>query len=1729
MKKRLVAGLLALVILISGLPFMAFALQTDTEIHGEDEIVLADGVYRFTEDVSEITIVGSGDGTANAVRFDCTQAPGIHLTLRDVNISVESGSILSFSGKENILTAEGTNLLESTETDPEITLICTGTGTELTFDGTGGLYLYSGLSVDAAGTYTVNGATVSLEGGSVGGIWYVNGGSIRADWAEDAQIRNSEAEALYLCVVDVFDVEDQTYTVMEGDTLLYSGSGYGWSHSAEGWTQERDDSLYLYLTGEDHVLTVNGTERTYYWDPLLECFDVVPHTVASFAVTPADAKIVVSDGIGYTYTENTHEGKRVDELTRFSLSEGSYTATITRDGCYASQFSFRVTEDGRVTSIDTSSNVKHYLDSEGVFTISLGSFTQSANPGAWDGVTLDVSWYNENAAELYVSTPAQLAGMAAITNGIYNAEITTILDDADGDGRKESYTPAQYAALENRKIRPVCIGEESDRVNGGNQVTTSSYWYGARSTGTFVHNGAELPLAADFSGQTIYLTADLDMGGYQSGETWTGARYMTIGGQSLMHYIDYAARESDGYSHIGSSFNGHLEGQGHIVKNIYCDRNASGSNYGDSSSVGLIGRLGNHDNDPGSIMAVDPSVRNVAVTGYVYGRRSVGGIVGKIGQTSASKLKDGSTGGIIENCLNLCTVRNTDAKGVGGICGAAWNQGVIRNCANLGSVYAAYKNAGGISGSCEVDVINCYNAGYVSAVSIDYAQALGTDNGGADFINCYWLTGSSYADSDDSYRYPAVYRDSSKDSITEITSFAQMAGASFLADLNGDGRAWVAASESQRISSMLASVGFENCKLDTAGVTAAGFPVPRAFVEDSSVATKIEKLSDPDKLSYVEGQSFDPTGLRIQATFSDGTTELVTDYTVSPGGPLQLSDTSVTVSGIHSGMAFSYEFPIEVRAREVVAIAIATAPINTIYAADEQIDLTGLEIAAYYSDAPEEAVILDGDAYTTALDGDRLTVSYTWKGVTVTAGMTFTRLSAPAPKLNQGFYELSCANDLTWFANQVGNLKNNTIGGRLTADITTDELFTGIGRPGAYYAGTFDGNGHTVTLDLHTEGTAGLFTGVSGATITNMTVAGSVRSSSSSSGIAGIAAYVGINGATITGCVNEAKITGGGYVGGIVGKAAGTNTTVTGCENRGTVTGIADYAGGICGYVINQATISGCANTGTVSGADRVGGIVGYASGTGADAFVSILGCGNEGAVHGATAVGGILGYSECEFDSLRSCFDAASVTASALAGNSGVGGLAGFFAGQMDYCYNCGPVSCTGNAVSGETQSAGVGGLVGVAYAGDLDSCYNSGSILTDGSSRVRSGGIVGYVYYGTSRAANTWYLEEDDLEAVGGAINAASTLTGDYAFVTSDQLKTLAQTLGGEFRDQSDEDYHGGYPGLAWENIDHIPVWDGGVVTREPGCTEPGERTYACTDGCGITMTEEIKALGHRPDEGVVSKAATCIHSGEMRYTCTVCGEAWTEPLALAEHSYSSAVTKATCTQGGCTLHTCRVCGDSYTDSVTKALGHSWNAGTTTIGASCVSGGQKTCRCTRSGCGASKTEEVSALGHKWNSGTVTRAASCTEPGEKTVSCTRSGCGLIKVQAVEALGHDYQAVEEAGVMRQVCKVCGDGDAGETESEPEHQWDEGVVTAEAACTEAGEMTYTCTDFGETRTEEIRKTGHRFEDGVCTSCGETEATGGEPSEEGGGHGLMWIVFLALLVLAGVILHRLKIFR
>lgn len=162
----------------------------------------------------------------------------------------------------------------------------------------------------------------------------------------------------------------------------------------------------------------------------------------------------------------------------------------------------------------------------------------------------------------------------------------------------------------------------------------------------------------------------------------------------------------------------------------------------------------------------------------------------------------------------------------------------------------------------------------------------------------------------------------------------------------------------------------------------------------------------------------------------------------------------------------------------------------------------------------------------------------------------------------------------------------------LTKDIIVTE-------PYAYdFSGTFDGNGHTVTLAISGDSDyQALFAKlVAGAVVKNVMVEGTVTGKKYVAGIAGQAID-----ATITGCANKAGILATDrYVGGIV--AESKNTSISNCYNIGTISsdrsGKGVCLGGIAGNA-PSAKISNCYNAGQIvtKSTTNYGAIAGYGYG----------------------------------------------------------------------------------------------------------------------------------------------------------------------------------------------------------------------------------------------------------------------------------------------------------------------------------------------------------------------------------------------------------------------------------------------------------------------------------------------------------------------------------------------------
>lgn len=82
--------------------------------------------------------------------------------------------------------------------------------------------------------------------------------------------------------------------------------------------------------------------------------------------------------------------------------------------------------------------------------------------------------------------------------------------------------------------------------------------------------------------------------------------------------------------------------------------------------------------------------------------------------------------------------------------------------------------------------------------------------------------------------------------------------------------------------------------------------------------SKIEIISPPEKINYKHGEQFSSTGMIIQASYSNGATKMVTNFTCLPSRALKFTDEKITVVYAENGITRSVEQPISVGSPVVI-------------------------------------------------------------------------------------------------------------------------------------------------------------------------------------------------------------------------------------------------------------------------------------------------------------------------------------------------------------------------------------------------------------------------------------------------------------------------------------------------------------------------------------------------------------------------------------------------------------------------------------------------------------------------------------------------------------------------------------------------------------------------------------------------------------------------------------------
>ncbi len=943
----------------------------------------------------------------------------------------------------------------------------------------------------------------------------------------------------------------------------------------------------------------------------------------------------------------------------------------------------------------------------------------------WDG-SVDVSWYDPAASSYNISQPAELAGLAALINGRVDADTPSYMIKGNA-----SYIKSKANA------NVMLVGA------GGGNVSDTVY-----------------TSDIDFAYKTVYLTADLDMGGVYSGGKWSGPNYTPVGGKFSM---DTDMVNGDSYV-IDTRFNGVFDGQGHTVKNIYCQR-YSDKGFPYSMAVGLVGFLGGKSDVSGGTDTFEngwqPAVRNVIVgEGYIRGRRMVGGVVGRVGETN--------NGVIIENCANHAAISNTDAKGVGGILGTSYGKGVVRNCYNTGSVSTTYScPAGGIVGANGgVDIYNCYNIGKIDSNGAVKGRGIGGhDSGSYTVDNCYTLP-----DCDDDKDSKGYYKSSTQKISVNVTqvSAAQLKSSAILSALNANGNIFVIESSKNN--------GYPILYFEASGYNSAAGSFSVSVTQSSGGTISadgngtaapgqvINLTAKPDagyKLDY-----FTVNGNKINSSFFTASSDVVVSGVFKQIKTVKLSLPSsndyslvVTATGyivdngvmknvknqpVYSGASVMEDTVLFARA----AIYSDAAP------ADKTKEYTGI-----FTYAASNTTTMSLGKFKVTGSGDiALTVTPQVQETSwISAGDT---KWYEAKKIK---YTINTYQELAGLASLVNEEKLSFEGKtiELGSDISLaegDRIWTPIGSSASSpFKGTFDGKGHVIgalRADSGSKSYSGLFGFCNGATIKNLTVRGTSSSSAGMSYAGGIAAYA--QGGSFENCVNRVAVTAAGdYAGGIVSYTVG-GVKIANCHNYGAITGNTGVGGiaGVCESAEDK--IENCVNIGAVSskgsGLSGTGGVVGKLTGTAS-------GCINAGTVSGSDRyVGGIAGYTNGRKTStIENCQNAGQVTSVSSTDQSGLGGVVGYAQfGTYNNCSNIGKIT----AGSGY-KSNNIGGIIGRAGNEPALSAASGCVYETSSANAAAAGGSYEGItsQTGVQAAAYTEIADPGDPAASSGASGGTGT----------------------------------------------------------------------------------------------------------------------------------------------------------------------------------------------------------------------------------------------------------------------------------------------------------------------------------------------------------------------------------
>ena len=355
---------------------------------------------------SDITISGGsvtayshddGSGIGGGVRYNGVRGNGS-------NITISGGSVIAYSkgygsgigggykgNGSNIDISGGSVTAYSTQHGSGIGGGYNGNGSGITISG-GSVTAYSERNGSGiGGGYNGSGSDITISGGSVtayshgfdnvkgsdiGGGYngnsnniYISGGSVKAQTLDYTPVKSANE-----------NISVYRYDISNPDRSNIGIDGNNWTPSIHS---DNDKTLYAWLTGEDHYITVGSEKKAYIFDSASETFSNTKRTLSSSDFQFAAPENLTYNNCVKSATVEVKNGiKGVENITvKYFLGD-----TLVSDPINVGTYTVKIDVDGS----DFNNSTQNLTDENWTFTISRGSISNSSieitpYSGTYDG------------------------------------------------------------------------------------------------------------------------------------------------------------------------------------------------------------------------------------------------------------------------------------------------------------------------------------------------------------------------------------------------------------------------------------------------------------------------------------------------------------------------------------------------------------------------------------------------------------------------------------------------------------------------------------------------------------------------------------------------------------------------------------------------------------------------------------------------------------------------------------------------------------------------------------------------------------------------------------------------------------------------------------------------------------------------------------------------------------------------------------------------------------------------------------------------------------------------------------------------------------------------------------------------------------------------------------------------------------------------------------------------